>query len=83
MGAKTQGEHPAEMNVVFKQKIRFLGVSLETTLPCKHHGHLGLSSLDVGLVCTAGVQLSLEVSSGNAEGHVYRETMVSLSQTSP
>ncbi|KAM7325825.1 hypothetical protein ACRRTK_016078 [Alexandromys fortis] len=50
MGAKAQGEHPAEMNVVFKQKIRFLGVPLETTLRCKHHGRLGLGSLDVGLV---------------------------------
>lgn len=50
MGAEAQGEHPAEMNVVFKQKIRLLGVPIETTLPCKHHGHLGLGSLDGGLV---------------------------------
>lgn len=50
MGAKAQGEHPAEMNAGFKQEIRFLGVPLETTLPCKHHGHIGLGNLDVGLV---------------------------------
>lgn len=50
MGTKAQGKHPASVNVVFKQKIWFLGVPIETTLTCKHHGHLGLGSLDGDLI---------------------------------
>lgn len=76
MGAKAQGEHPASVNVVFKQKIWFLGVPIETTLTCKHHGHLGLGSLGGDLILKSngpwfvplGVQLSLEICSGKAEG---------------
>lgn len=47
MGTKAQGKHPASVNVVFKQKIWFLGVPIETTLTCKHHGH---GSLDGDLI---------------------------------